>query len=99
MGGNEKTENACCREQERTDIPCTGETSESLQARANTFSIKSVLVPMRKRSHGPFPWSAKLLFCWKVAFAFAMPVTYTAAGKESEGGMQFWLSAWSWGLL
>lgn len=32
MGGNEKTANACCREQERIDIPDTGETSEWVPA-------------------------------------------------------------------
>lgn len=75
--------------------------SESLEVRANIFSIKSISPHTRKGSHGLPPWSAKLLSCWRVAFSLAISVTYTAGRKGSEGGMQFWfwLSAWSWGLL
>lgn len=84
---------------EQTFLALWKQKSESLQVRANIFN--STLVPTRKGSHGLSPWSAKLLFCWRVAFALAMPVTYTAGGKGSEGGMQFWFwfSAWSWSLL
>lgn len=102
MDGNKKTTNACCWEQERTDIVALQKQKRgSLQVRANIFSIKSILVPMGKGSHGLSLWSTKLLSCWRVAFSLAVPVTYTAGGKGPEGGMQFWcwLSAWSWGLF